>query len=135
MAIVYGKTKVFKHGSNTIGDIVSMTFGPKTRAEISATTTDSTAHEYRPGLLDAGSISLTIMYDPADTNVTALEATMGTDTVEDFSLDLTSDAGTPVTKVFAVEGFVTSWELNGIEVDSLVQADIEIKCTGAITIT
>lgn len=105
--------------------------GPKMEvAEVETSDLDSTVKTFRPsGVPDSGSLDLEVYFDPDDTQHTAIRALMATPAVKNFKLTLTD--GTPATATFA--GFPTSFELNGMEIEGNLGANVSIKITGAIT--
>jgi hypothetical protein len=78
---------------------------------------------------DPGSLSFSIYYDPSDTQH-ALLFTNST-TAADLYWKVTTIDG----EEFTFQGYIRTFELNGMEVDSNVTADVEVKITTAITQT
>ena len=99
-------------------------------ATIDATTLCSTAKEFIVGLPDYGTVSLTGLYDPADTAIGALKTQFDAQTEESFKITLADTGAAEIT----FDGYVTqfSWD---IQPDDVVKVNISIKVTGAVTVT
>lgn len=95
---------------------------------IDASTLASTRREKVMGLPDEGQCSLSVWYDPADSQQTALEAARDSRALTNFQVTIPS---TPVT-TFAFSGFVLDFEV-GAQIDGLVEGSVTIEITGAVT--
>jgi hypothetical protein len=133
MPLVQGKGTLLQHGVagtpivyTTIAKRVSISGPEMSVAEIDATDLDSLAMESEPGLPDAGSISLTINYDPESATHQLLFDLVFTPTVELWQL-VTKDG----TK-FPFSGWLSKFSPTGMEVNGKLTADIEIRVTGVI---
>jgi hypothetical protein len=98
-------------------------------AIIDVTDLSSAAKEKRMGLADEGQLSFTINYIPADTQHAALRAARASREITNFQLVFTDDS--PAT-VWDFSGFVTGFAVSG-SVDGVVEANVTIEITGAIT--
>ena len=97
---------------------------------IDVTNLASTRREKRMGLPDEGQLSLTVQYDPADTQQTRLETLRETRALGNFKVLLT-DSG-PTT--FSFSGYVLSFPID-TAVDQVVQGSVTIEITGEVTKT
>lgn len=96
---------------------------------IDTTDLSSVAKEGRPGLKDEGQIRLSIFYVPDNTVHAALRSAWSARTKKQFKMEFTDTA--PV-KTWEFAGYVTSFSVRG-EVDNVVQADVTVRITDAIT--
>jgi uncharacterized membrane protein len=80
---------------------------------------------------DAGEVSATILFDPADSTHAAL-ITAVTTTVPFIWNIVFNDTGAAV---FAFSGILTKFATTGMEVEANLEAEITIKLTGAVTFT
>ena len=97
---------------------------------IDVTNLASTRREKRMGLPDEGQLSLTVQYDPADTQQTRLETLRETRALGNFKVLLT-DSG-PTT--FSFSGYVLSFSIDSA-VDQVIQGSVTIEITGEVTKT
>lgn len=95
---------------------------------IDVTTLQSTAKEKRMGLQDEGQLSFTINYVPANTVHSGLRDDRANATQRNFKLTFTDSPAT----VWTFSGYVTGFSVKG-GVDAVVEADVTIEITGAIT--
>ena len=120
----------------TVAQRVTIT-GPKMEvASIETSNLDSIVKTFRPSAVpDPGTIDMECYFDPDDTTHQAIRALMGlplataSTALPNWRLTLTD--GTPVTATF--KGFPTSFELNGMEIEGNLGANISVKISGAIT--
>lgn len=103
--------------------------GPSGSASIiDITDLDSTHKEKRMGLPDEGQVSFTLMFIPKQTQHAQLRTDRAARTLRNFQLVFTDD---PVT-TWTFAAYVTKLEVSG-EVDGVVEAEVELEITGAIT--
>jgi hypothetical protein len=104
---------------------------------IDKTTLDDTKRRFRPGLPDAGELSLSVYYDPkAATHITLL-SWWKTPGLKACVLEFADGGpgGTPVGSTYAFDAFLTGFDHNGEELDGMLGADITLKIDGDITST
>ena len=95
-------------------------------SEIDVTHLESSAKEFRLGLVDNGSFSINVDRDTSDAGQQALEAARVTSTQKTFKLTL------PNAKVATFNGFVTQFSLSG-KVDDVLKTPVTIRITGDVT--
>jgi hypothetical protein len=95
---------------------------------IDTTTLCSTAKEKRMGLRDEGTLSVVLNFVPSDEGHEALRAARASRALTPFRLTFTD---TPAT-VWTFNGYVTTFSVSGA-VDGVVEANVDIEITGAIT--
>jgi predicted secreted protein len=98
-------------------------------AVIDVTDLSSAAKEKRMGLADEGQLSFTINYIPSDTQHIALRAARAARTETNFKMVFTDDS--PST-TWSFSAFVTGFAVSGA-VDNVVEANVTLEITGAIT--
>jgi len=138
MAITAGEGTVLKLETapstfTTIAQVVSIS-GPTSKIAAVETTHLATTggHTFRPATLpDNGSVTFTIYYEPAATTHAALTTLRDTPAEKNWKLIFT-DSGAAE---YAFAGFVTGFSVTGMTQEENVQAEVEIKITGAITLT
>jgi predicted secreted protein len=94
---------------------------------IDVTDLDSTAREYVLGLKDEGTFSLGINYIPANAVHAQLRSAWANRTLMQFRVTFTDSGST----VWEFDGYVTGFAQN-MSVDTVVEATVTIKITGAI---
>lgn len=141
MAITTAKGTLMKTGDaaspevfTTIGQVRSIS-GPSVTATVQDITTHSTAGNWMEKLatlIDPGSISFPINFDSADAThafATGLWNDMIALTKRNFQTVFAGSAGT-----LAFAAYITSHAFD-VPVDNVLQANIELAITGAITAT
>jgi len=105
--------------------------GPKMEVgEVETSNLDSTHKTFRPSAVpDSGTLDMELFFDPDDAQHEAILDLMSTPAVKYWKLTLTDT--TPTTAVF--QGFPVSFELNGMENEGNIGANVSLKITGAIT--
>lgn len=96
---------------------------------IDVTDLSSAAKEKRMGLADEGQLSFTINYIPTDTQHALLRAQRASREETNFKLVFTDDS--PST-TWSFSAFVTGFAVSGA-VDAVVEANVTLEITGAIT--
>jgi predicted secreted protein len=94
---------------------------------IDVTDLDSIAREYVLGLKDEGTFSLGINYIPANAVHAQLRSAWANRTLMQFRVTFTDSGST----VWEFDGYVTGFAQN-MSVDTVVEATVTIKITGAI---
>ena len=102
--------------------------GPGGQAnEIDVTDLNSTAKEFRMGLQDEGSITLDIMYIPANAAHAALRAARAAQALTTFRLTFTDSPLTTWTFI----AFVLGFEISN-SVDDVTKASVTLRVSGAV---
>ena len=115
----------------TIAEIKSIS-GPGGSAAVKdVTDLQSTGKEKRMGLLDEGQLTFNMFYQPANTQHALLRTQRAARAETPFRLIFT-DAGN---MQWDFNAFVAGFQLSGIEVDGMVEAQVTLEITGAITET
>ena len=103
--------------------------GPGGQAnEIDVTDLNSTAKEFRMGLQDEGSITMDILYIPANASHAALRAARAGQTLTGFQITFTDSPETN----WQFNGFVLGFEISNA-VDDVTKASVTIRVSGAVT--
>ncbi len=119
----------------TVGGTVSLD-GPKPELKMRDVTDLSSATiTSRPAIGDPGTLSGTLFFDPSDANQIVLRAKILTpsQTPDEFKITYADGNTTPANDDF--KGFLTKWDVNGIEVEGSVQANFEIRISDQFTST
>lgn len=104
--------------------------GPEMSVGTAETTNlDSTWKTFRPTIPDAGTISGTLQYDPKDASHAFLFTLIDTPVANAMNLVFRDGS------IAAFSGILTKLKPTGMEVESNVEAEFEIKVSGPITIT
>ena len=111
----------------TIGNVRSFSKDGGSVTVIDITNFDSSAKEFRAGLVDFGSISFEVQVDNGDAGQLAVEAARLAATTENFKIVLPS--GTYPTASF--QGFITKFARSG-SVDAVVTGTVDLKITGPV---
>lgn len=126
MADQAGYLADLKRDGTVIAGVKDLT-PPNVEAEtIDRTDFDSTQgyREYIMGLIDAGEVSLTVNYDPAETTQDDLLSDLNSRTKQTYALVW------PDGTTWEFDAFVTGFSPAGIAVDGGVDADFTLKLTG-----
>jgi len=97
-----------------------------TASEIDVTTLESTAKEFRLGLVDPGQFTMTIDYDNTNAGHIALRSKQVSGLLTNFKLTL------PNTNVITFNGYVKKFGLAG-GVDQVAKTAVDIRISGPIT--
>lgn len=131
-ATLLGKGTTLKLGSAALGGVISITGPNRQVGTVETTNLSSTVRTFRPTILDNGEVTVTIQFDPDDTDHTAVEALLTASPLAAASWVITCTDGTPSTYTFS--GILTGLDYNmASSVDDLSTADLTIKISGAIT--
>lgn len=135
MANVKGKgsTIGFNAGSGAtvvIGQVVSISGPSASVGTVESTNLASTARTFLTTIPDMGEVSFTVNWDHDLNTQSGLETILKTPDDTVAWLITLSDATT-----IGFDGLLTGFNITGMEIDGLVQAEITVKVTGDITIT
>lgn len=112
----------------TIADVVSISGPSITIPTIDSTNLTSTSRTFLTSLPDNGEVTFTIQYDHDETTHAGLEALAVTpDDSVNWGITF-SDADTAT-----FSGALVGFNINGMEIDGLVQAEITVKISGDVT--
>lgn len=95
-------------------------------SEIDVTNLDSTAKEFRLGLVDPGQFTINIDYDSANAGHIALRAKQVSGVLSSFKLTL------PNAQVVTFTGFVKKFSLAG-GVDAVAKTSVDIRISGSVS--
>lgn len=129
---ILGKGTTLKLGSATLGGVVSISGPTRTVGTVNTTNLSSSAATYKPTILDNGEVTVTIQFDPDDTDHSAVEALMTASPLAAGSWTITCTDATPST--YAFSGILTNLNYNfAASYEDLSTAELTIKISGAIT--
>ena len=132
MATVLGKGTTLKLASTAVGNVVSISGPNRSVGTVETTNLNSTERTFRPTILDNGEVTVTIQFDPDDTQHIALEGLLTASPLAAATWVITMTDATPST--YTVSGILTSFDVDtAASVDDLTMATLTIKVTGAIT--
>jgi hypothetical protein len=114
----------------TIKEVKSFTGPGGSAAVIDVTDLSSTAKEKRMGLHDEGQLSFTMNYLPDDTQHALLRTNRAGRVLTPFRLTFTDTSP----KIWTFNAYVTSFAVSGA-VDGVIEANVTLEITGAITET
>lgn len=122
-----GTIVTFNDGTTaqTVGGVVSFTFGDGQASDIDISTLASTAKEYRQGLQDFGDCTLEVKRDPNDAGQSAMEAAKAAQATRETVITL------PSGDVATFNAYVKSISSSG-GVDDVVNGTATLKVTGAV---
>lgn len=100
-------------------------------ADIETTNLDSSWKSFVAGIKEAGEVSFSGHYSPAEVTHAALWTSYGSGTEESWKVIL-ADSGTAE---FAFAGYIKEMNIGEAVTDNLVMLDVTIKITGAVTLT
>lgn len=122
-----GTTVTFNDGTvaQTVGGVVSFSFGDGQATDIDISTLASTAKEYRQGLQDFGDCTLELKRDPSDTGQSAMETAKAAQATREVVITL------PGGDVATFNAYVKSISSSG-GVDDVVNGTATLKVTGAV---
>jgi hypothetical protein len=117
----------------TIAQRISLDGPDRSVAAVDTSHLDSTAKTNRPSRMpDNGTVSGTLLWNPADTQHLAIEALIATPAMGHWQLVFNDGSGSPNRPAKQFDGTLTKWKTTGIEVDSNVEVEFEIKVSGTI---
>lgn len=131
MAYIAGETCSVKIGSTTVGQVISVSHEGFSRSTPSTTVLGSTTQTKRGSTVyDAGTLTITCYYDPADTGQAALDTALSSSSASTFQIILLD-----VDKYIQASGFVSERSIDGITQggEDTVQASWTVTLTGAVT--
>lgn len=115
---------------NDISEIKSISGPGGSATVIDVSDLSSSRKEKRLGLPDEGQLQLTINYIPTDTQHTLLRTQRSNRTLTQFQLTFT-DASPKTTWTFSA--YVNQFQLQNIQVDGTVEAQVTLEISGTIT--
>ena len=115
-------------GFTAIPEVRSISGPNEQRSTRNVTDLDSTAHEKRLNLKDAGDLSLGIFYLPANAVHLVMRAAFNAGTLKRFRIEYEDTAGS----YEDFDAYITGWS-RSIDVDSDVNAEVQLTITGDIT--
>lgn len=135
-----GHGTVFKRGDgatpevfSNVGPCVSIKQSDHTLETVDATHLDSTDRheEVLPTIFRSGPIALSLHWDPTVTAQASLRTDFLARTLRNFKIVFPNAAASE----FAFSGYITKFALGETTVDGVQVLDVEIKPTGAFTLT
>lgn len=122
-----GTTVTFNDGTTaqTVGGVVSFSFGDGQASDIDITTLASTAMEYRQGLQDFGDCTLELMRDPSDVGQAAMETAKSAGATREVVITLPDGA------VATFDAYVKSISTSG-GVNAVATGTATLKVTGSV---
>lgn len=114
----------------TIDQVVSFTPPQRERELVDQTSLDDTLQTYIPGIEKFSNSEINFIYDPDDSDHTALYTLFGSKAEAQWKLTYTD--ATPATWVF--KGKVSNFNLENIEHNKTIMAKVTVQRTGAITV-
>lgn len=121
MAVYSGEGTTVTIDGVALTNVISIKLGAIEQGGIDTFHLGSTSKTQRPDLVDYGSVTLEFYFD--DANAPALSLQTKAANKGDVAVVVTSTSGGAAT----IGGFVTSFELSGMEVGSNLTASCEIK--------
>ena len=111
----------------TIGNVKSISgLGSGEASDIDITHLSSDAKEYTTGLIDNGTVSLTLDYDGSDAGQIVIQDAVEGSTTLKFKITLPDTLG-----AFTFNGIPKSFSKD-ISVDSVITSSVSIRVTGAV---
>jgi predicted secreted protein len=128
---ISGKDVVFQRSAVTIAQVTAIKWSGQKRDAVDASNVDSASNyrEYIGGLLDGGEVTLSLIYDEADTGHIALKSDLESDTPGSYSIVFPS----PISKTWTLPALVTSIGRE-IPFDGRVTCEVGLKITGRPTV-
>jgi len=128
---ISGKDVVFQRSAVTIAQVTGTKWSGHKREAVDASNADSPDNyrEFIGGLRDGGQVTLSLIYDEADTGHIALKSDMESDTAGSYSIVFPA----PISKTWTLPALVVDI---GREVpfDGKVTCDVVFKITGRPTV-
>jgi len=101
----------------------------QSRGLIDVTNLASAAREYKKAIKDGSEIELIMQYDPDNAGHAALRTDNDAETSRTYRVTFTDSPAQTVT----FSALVTKWEVNEIEIDSVLMLSVTLKPTGDLT--
>lgn len=123
---------ILKRGATAVAQVRSISGGSLSLDTVDVTTHDSAGgwREFVATLIDAGEVSVEIVFDPDNATHTSLRTDLVARTATTYSITFTDT--TPA--VWTFSAFVTAFEPSAA-VDGELSATVTLKITGAVTVT
>lgn len=122
-----GATVTFNDGTTaqTVGGVMSFSFGDGAASDIDVTTLASSAKEWRQGLQDFGDCTLELQRDPSDVGQAAMESAKAAQATREVVITL------PGGDIATFNAYVKSLSSSG-GVDATITGTATLKVTGTI---
>lgn len=115
----------------TVAQRVSLDGPDRSVGTAETTTLDSTAKTFRATIVDNGTVGGKLYFDPQDATHLYLIGLVDTPGMASWKLTVPDADAT----VFAFSGILTKLKMTGMEVEGNLEAEFEIKISGAVTHT
>lgn len=92
---------------------------------------DSVVKQKAGTIADWGTITITVLFNPADTGHTGIRDKLKSAALTNFKLQFNDGQTTPAS--ILLPSIVTGWNLTGFEVDGNVEAEIELEIADDVT--
>lgn len=124
-----GNSTTLKIGATTIGEVKKISPLNSKKDEIDVTTLSSTAKEFILGLMDYGSVTVTVNFFPGDAGQTAIRTAFTNQTTDLYTITFPSSLGATYTFYALV------MEAPGPEIgNDVLEANVVLRVTGAATL-
>ncbi len=125
-----GTGTVLKKVTTAVAEVLNIERSGKEREMIDCTDLDDTTRQWASaGIVESGTISITILYDPADVTHVALLTDIDAGTSAVYNIEYTNTGADVATATM----FPVSFDLSGMEVGGRYEATVGFKITGAWT--
>jgi hypothetical protein len=128
------KTAITSTGTLTPITLVTSIGGPGEKTDSIETTPLTLGYKTkRPGLYDAGQLTLEVMYDPSNADHLWFRGRPAAKTMNYYEIDIPADPAGGATTTISFVGFVTDFNPNYAGPGELLTASATIEVTGQIT--
>ncbi len=117
-----------------ISNVTTINESGAQRSEIDVTNLDSTAMEYAPGLVDFGSMTFEVNWDPLEATHVTLDSIFLSGAVRDWRITESPRVTPPTGETTYFKGYVSALTKTRA-VNQVVKASVTIRVTGATNIT
>ena len=117
-----------------ISNVTTINESGAQRSEIDVTNLDSTAMEYAPGLVDFGSMTFEVNWDPLEATHVTLDSIFLSGAVRDWCITESPRVSFPTGETTYFKGYVSALTKTRA-VNQVVKASVTIRVTGATNIT
>lgn len=104
------------------------------RSEIDATNLDSTAMEYAPGLVDFGSMTFEVNWDPLEATHVVLDSLFLSGATRDWRITESPRVTSPTGEMTYFKGYISALTKTRA-VNQIVKGSVTIRVTGATNVT
>lgn len=116
-----------------ISNVTTINESGAQRSEIDVTNLDSTAMEYAPGLVDFGSMTFEVNWDPLEATHVTLDSIFLSGAVRDWRITESPRVTPPTGETTYFKGYVSALTKTRA-VNQVVKASVTIRVTGATNI-